>query len=615
MQVAAYNFGDYELDPARFELRHNGDPVKLERIPMELLILLVEKDGAVVSRQEIVDRLWGKDVFVDTEHGINTAIRKIRTVLKEDAEKPKFVQTVPGKGYRFVGAVSNGELAAIPEPVRPVEPIPAPPTSPSRLRGKLIAAVLVTLVVLAGLIVWYRQTDKHRSTKIRSIAVLPLANLSGDPAQDYFSDGITDELITMLARNTSLRVVSRTSVMQYKGVGRPLREIARALGADSILEGSVSRAGDPVHVTVQLIRAADDSHIWAESYDRDAKAVFSLPAEIAESVGGKLGAAGSAIRAQRYISPEAHDAYLHGRYFWFAENYDRALEYMKQAVQMQPDYAAAWAGLSDSYIVRAVAGMAPAQEVRAEVFSATKKALELDEASAEAHNAMAAYYLFLEWNWKMADAESQRAIQLNPQFAEAYHLRSYILFAMNQPEESTSAQQRSTELDPFARPWALGRNYMSRRHYDAAIKELQLRKDAQPKEVWTRFTLAHTYGLKGMSKESVQEIAEGFRLSQREKVAAEVEQVFRKGGARAVSQWFLDRDLAHGRRGYVSPVGLAVDYADLGRKEEALAMLEAGYRERSAQLIFLQYMPVLDFVHDDPRYRAIVEKLSMPPAY
>jgi TolB-like protein/DNA-binding winged helix-turn-helix (wHTH) protein/tetratricopeptide (TPR) repeat protein len=617
VQVASYKFGDFELDPARFELRRNGAPVKLERIPMELLILLAEKDGAVVSRQEIVDRLWGKDVFVDTEHGINTAIRKIRTALREDADRSRFLQTVPGKGYRFIPELSNGNATtpeAAPITVPPVELTVIVPAH--RSRRTLAALLTATIVVAAALLVVYLRRTAHAGDgRIKSIAVLPLTNLSGDASQDYFADGMTDEIITMLAKNTSLRVVSRTSVMQYKAVGRPLRDVARELGADAILEGSVSKSGNRAHVTVQLIRAADDTHVWADSYDRDLPSVFALPAEVSSTIGKRLNAETSAKTPKKDVNPEAHDAYLRGRYFWFARNYDRALEYMKQAVQLQPDYAAAWSGLADAYTVRGVAGLAPAQEIRADIASAVHKALELDPSSAEAHHAAAAYYLFLEWNWKMADLESQRAIELNPLSAETHHLRAYILLAMNRPEEALKAQQRSTELDPFARPFALGRMYMGLRRYDAAINELQLRKDAQPKDLMTRFSLAKTYFLKGMAQQSVEQLAEAFRLTKNEKAAVEIERLFQNGGAKAVDQWLLDRDLAQAKKEYVAPLRLASDYAELGRKEETISMLEAAYNERSPQLIFLQYMPDLDFVHHDPRYRATVKKMDMSPAY
>jgi TolB-like protein/DNA-binding winged helix-turn-helix (wHTH) protein len=612
---AAYKFGDFELDRDRFELRRNGRAVKLERIPMELLILLVEKDGSVVTRQEIIERLWGKDVFVDTEHGINTAIRKIRSALHEDGEKPRFVQTVLGKGYRF-NPERNGQ-AKLADPVPEIKMVePELPAGKLRPLTRLLLLAALVLICLAGALLFInRQNRRATTTRIQSIAVLPLSNLSGDKSQDYFAEGLTDELITMLARNTSLHVVSRTTAMQYKDVQRPVREIARELGVDGVVEGSVSRSADHVHMTVQLIYAPEDAHLWADSYDRNADEAYSILAEVSQSIAKRLNVQSLTKPARPRISPEAHDAYLHGRYLWFSDNYDRSKEYFQRAVQLQPDYAAAWSGIADVYTVKGVAGVVSATEIRGQVYSAVEKALNLDDFSPEAHHAAAAYYLFLEWNWAKADAESQRAIELNPQLAEAYHLRSYILLAMNRPEDSQKAQQRSTELDPFARPWALGRNCLSLRKYDAAIKELELRRDAQPKEVWTRFILAKAYGFKGMSNQSVHEIAEGFRLLQNQEAASEVEQLFAKHGARAVSQWFLNRDLARAKKGYVSPVTLAADYAELGRKKEALTMLEAAYRERSPQLIFLQYSPDFDVLHDNLRYRKIVQDMKMEPAY
>jgi len=313
-----YNFGEFELDPSRFELRRHDRRLKLERIPMELLVLLLERDGQVVNRQEIIDRLWGKDVFVDTEHGINTAIRKIRTALREDVEKPRFIQTVSGKGYRFVGE-KNGNISLLQpsQEVNNLDPVhEIPHAAPVRERRWWpMASVAFVACLLAGAVLGLnlggtrdRIFPGSRRSQIRSIAVLPLANLSGDPSQDYFADGMTDELITMLAKNTSLRVVSRTSAMQYKGVQRPVHDIARELGVDGVLEGSVERSGNRVHMTVQLIYAPSDTHVWAESYDRDSSEVFSLPTELSQPIAKEVKTAVSPAKPQRYINPEAHDA-------------------------------------------------------------------------------------------------------------------------------------------------------------------------------------------------------------------------------------------------------------------------------------------------------------------
>src|SRR5262249_32013503 len=252
-------------------------------------VLLVESDGKVVTRQEIIERLWGKTVFVDTEHGINTAIRKIRMALREDAERPRFLLTVPGKGYRFIRETPNGNSRG---PVSVEETEVSEPSvaasQPASFRRPIALAAIIVAVIAATLLTLILRNKALSSPHIQSIAVLPLANLSGDPAQEYFADGITDELITMLARNTSLRVISRTSVMQYKGTGRPLRDSARGRGADAILEGSVNRAASRVHLNLQLIYAPGDTHIWAESYDRDVNDISSLPSELSYTIARKL---------------------------------------------------------------------------------------------------------------------------------------------------------------------------------------------------------------------------------------------------------------------------------------------------------------------------------------
>lgn len=621
MPVSYYKFGEFELDRARFELRRNGRILKLERIPMELLILLAEKDGNVVSRQEITERLWGKDVFVDTEHGINTAIRKIRGVLHEDAERPRFVQTVLGKGYRFV-AEKNGNarpLESAPE-VKTPEPaklIPAKRRAWAPLATAALALCLIGAATLRFNVGGARDRifPGRQRPQIRSIAVLPLENLSGDPSQDYFADGMTDELITMLAKNTSLRVVSRTSAMQYKGVQRPVRDIARELGVDGILEGSVARSANRVHMTVQLIHAPSDTHIWAESYDRGLNEAFSLPSELSLTVAKEVKIAVAPARPQRYINPEAHDAYLRGRYFWFNEDTERSQEYFEKAIQLQPDYAAAWSGLADSYTVRAVSGSSPPREVMAKAEEAARKGIELDDSLSNAHNSRAALYLFDTWEWRRAEGESLRALELDPTNAEAHHLYSYVLFAMQRPDEALREQKRSTELDPFARPWALGFALIHTRQFDAAVNELRLRAEAQPHDGGVLAGLAQAYWLKGMWKESQQEFEKDLRLNGDQKGAEAAHKAFEHGGEEAVEQWAVNDLNARARKKYISPFDMASQYAYLGQKEETLRFLEEAYRVRSPWIVFLQNEPIFDFLHSDERYRTIVKKMGLPPAY
>src|ERR1019366_6831836 len=327
----------------------------------------------------------------------------------------------------------------------------------ARRRALLWGATLAVLVAafLTVKLIRDRRVAK-RGVAISSLAVLPLANLSGDPAQEYFADGMTDEVITMLAKNRSLRLVSRTSAMRYKGVSRPVRDIARELGVDGILEGSIERTPTSVHMTVQLIYAPTDTHVWAESYDRDLNHAYSLPEELSQTIAKEVKVATSPPPAQRYISPEAHDAYLLGRYYWYADDSKKCRTYFEKAIELQPDYAAAWSGLADYYGGSAVVGEFPPEAAMPQAEAAAKKALELDDLSAEAHLSIAAVQLFYRWNWVAAERESARAVELNPNAAEIHHLRSYALRPLNRMDEALQEQRKAMELDPFARPYQLG---------------------------------------------------------------------------------------------------------------------------------------------------------------
>ncbi len=552
MSESQYKFAEFQLDCATFELRRQGraqksERISLERIPMELLILLLERRGSVVTRQEIVDRLWGKDVFVDTDHGINTAIRKVRQALKDDPDNPRFVHTVSGKGYRFV-TEKNGQMpqAAALAAVPPAAPQPVwgqlprkPPLSeveesggaelsrrssdaiapaalkPATARTKImLVAVALGLAITAGLAFRFRdRIFPTQAVRIHSLAVIPLANLSGDPGQDYFADGMTDELITALAKNRTLRVVSRTSAMQYKGVSRSLPEIARELGVDGILEGSIERSANRVHMTVQLIYAPTDTHVWAESYDRDETQAYSLPEELSQTIAKEVKAATSPVPARRYISPEAHDAYLRGRYVWFQFDAIHSLEYFQKAIQLQPDYAAAWSGMADAYGIRAVDSECPASEVAAKDEAAARKAVELDDSLPEAHLSLGAWYFFYAWDLTLAEAEFKRAIELDGGLSDAHHLYSYLLFATNRREESLQEQKRATELDPLLRNWGLGFEYLQLRQFDAAINDLQLRAQVLPGDFWTHIMLSGAYRERGLWPQTEQELEKALTVA------------------------------------------------------------------------------------------------------
>jgi TolB-like protein/DNA-binding winged helix-turn-helix (wHTH) protein len=636
-----YQFGEFRLDCDSFELSRASHPVKLERKPMELLILLIERNGQLVTRDEIAEHLWGREVFVDTEHGINTAIRKIRQALRDDSEEPRFLQTVTGKGYRLhvpLEAVPGSETPArtsfepaaeIQSPTSPqfehlklddTAGLVVPGTNTLKRRSRvIILAASATLVVLAISFALFsdRLFGRDSNPQIHSIAVIPLDNLSGEPNQNYFADGMTDELITMLAKNSTLSVTSRTSVMQYKGVHRPLREIARELGVDGILEGSISRSGSKIHMTIQLIQAATDKHVWAESYDRDESEMVALPRDAAQDIAKRLNSAVVSTTPVRYISPAAHEAYIHGRYLWFAGKNDEAGEYFRKATELQPDYAPGWAGLANYYGAGAIDGdLDPAKSFSQEEAAATK-AVQLDNSLPEAHLAMAAAYLINQWNWDRSLQEIDRAIQLDPKYSEAYHFRAKMLAALNRHHEAIEAQKKATELDPFARPFALAYTYQLARQYDAVLIDSLQREASEPGDVGVHWILSELYRCKGMKTEYVQELEKMFKFADYESGAVAVRHAFQEGGYNAVLRWRVsDFDFkARSSKGYASPVELATYYAELGHREEAISQLEQAFRQRSPQLLWIQCEPAFDFLHSDERYRSIIKRIGLPPAW
>jgi TolB-like protein/DNA-binding winged helix-turn-helix (wHTH) protein len=633
--VSAYHFADFELDPSRFELCRNGHVLKLERIPMELLILLVEKDGSVATRHEIIERLWGKDVFVDTEHGINTAIRKIRQVLRDDSEKPRFVQTVTGKGYRFIGETNGDPPFAAAAPIRPgrafpirdLEPSPGQSGGSDSSRGKRttvdlaekakpkLAVVLMLIPLLTAVTLTFafrHHIFAAHTSQIHSIAVIPFANLSGDPAQDYFADGMTDEVITMLAKSTPLRVVSRTSAMQFKGINRPMRDIARELGVDAILEGSVERSPNHVHMNVQLIHAATDTHLWAESYDRDSAQAILIPAELSQTIAQQVKVAISPARPGRYINPEAHDAYLRGHYFWLSFDTKQSRVFFQKAIDIQPDYAAAWAGMCVSYGFDAIMGFAPPQEAVAQSSIAARKALELDPGLGESHFAMAGD-AFLHWDVAQADAEIRRSLELDPNFQEGHYLYYHILNVENRRDQALREAKRATELDPFSRPWGLGSAYINARQWDAAINEFQLQVQARPNDAAIHSYFSHAYWFKGMHKEWEEEMEKSDLLSGKPEEAAALHRSFARGGDKAVERYQADEIEARARKSYVPPVVIAETVSFTGNKDETLKYLEEAYRERSPALVWIQADPYFDFLHTDPQFQAIVKKMGLRP--
>jgi TolB-like protein/DNA-binding winged helix-turn-helix (wHTH) protein len=631
-------FGDYRLDCDRFELCRAGRPLKLERKPTELLILLATREGEIVTRTEIAAHLWGSEVFVDTEHGINTAIRKVRQALRDDPEQPRFLHTVTGRGYRFVGPVVALRLpfaTTLQQTVVPTEPSAAAAplalasapestthvgkTSDARLyartRSWLISGAVAALLLIAlvGTLLFREHTTHASAPAIQSLAVLPLENLSGDPQQDYFAAGMTDELTTMLAKDSTLRVISRTSAMQYKDAHRPLREIAGTLGVDGIVEGSISRADGKVHMTVQLIHAATDTHLWADSYDRDNNDVAALPGEAAQAIAKRLNATVATTKPARYINPEAHDAYLQGRYRLFSSK-DGGGAYFKKAVEIQPDYAAGWAGLAEYYGSGSASNLDPRQ-VFGPMMVAARKSVELDDSLPEAHMALGEALFYIQWDWAGGERETRRAIQLDPEYSEAHHRLAEMLAALNRHQEAIAEQKVATELDPFERSRAMAYLYQLARQYDAALADLKQRLAATPDDGGLLYTLADVYRCKHMYKESVDAWVQLLTVLNQKSGAETTRRQYARGGYQEVFRGRIAYDEKRSSTEYVPPYNLAQSYAELKQKEKTLDLLEQAFRIRDPNLLYVQCDPAFDFLHKEERYRSLVQKIGLPPAW
>ena len=394
-------FQPFELDLSSGELWKNGVKVNLQEQPFELLTLLVQRPGQIVTREELRTKLWPADTVVDFEDGLNTAVRKVRTALGDSADKPQFIETLPRRGYRFIA------------PVDGVDGMQA---------GRLVPEESETLAAVAA-------TPWHapRSGSISSMAVLPLQNLSGDPAQEYFADGMTDALTTNLAQIRALRVISRTSAMQYKHTQKSMPEIARELSVEGAVEGAVNRSRDRVRVTVQLIHAPTDRHVWAKTYERELHDILLLQSELALAIATEVQVHLTAAEKERLAKPhaskpEAVEAYLKGRYFWnkrTEESLTRAIDYFNQAIQEDSGYAQSYAGLADCYTMLAWNSMRPPDEALSKAKAAAATALRIDDQLGEAHSSLAVTLMFHEWDWARAEQEFKRSIELNPSYGVA----------------------------------------------------------------------------------------------------------------------------------------------------------------------------------------------------
>jgi TolB-like protein/DNA-binding winged helix-turn-helix (wHTH) protein/Flp pilus assembly protein TadD len=613
-------FGKFQLELASGELHQNGHKIPFAPKAFELLRALVERPGQVVTREELRAKLWGSDTFVEFDYSMNHTVKKLRQALGDSAENPQFIETLPRYGYRFIA---------------PVETRTAParaPEEPARRRRSAKTAIALSVVLsiaLAALLAfdvgrWRTLLFGHSNEPpIRSMAVLPLSNLSGDSQQDYFADGMTDALITDLAKIRSLRVISRTSVMQFKDAKKPLPEIARALGVDCILEGSVQRSGSRVRVTAQLIRAPTDTHLWAESYERDARDVLILQGEIAGAVAREIKVTLAPTEAQRMVQarpvdPKVYELYLKGRYEadrLLQEGINKSVDYFQQVIKLDPTFTPAYCGLADSYTTLGIDGFAAGKNVYPKAKEAALKALQLDPNSAEAHASLGFVLFNYDHDYESAIRELETATRLNPNYVLAHLWFSFSLAWLGRSEQAIQEIEYARRLDPLSARINTNVVYVSflGRQYDRAIAEGRKTLELEPNYAWAHFFLARAYLQKGMAKEAFAEFQERVRLQPNfPKAQADIALAYAAIGDRPTALKIYEHLKRQSKHEYVTPYPMARVCLHLGRKEEALAWLENGLAINDGDMIQIKVDPDYDGLRSDPHFQELLRRMNFP---
>ncbi len=622
--------GDFELDLVARRLSRGNRVLKVERIPLEIMALLIEHWGETVPRDEIVARVWGKGAFLDTDNSIRGAIRKIRQVLKDDPEQPQFIQTVTGEGYRFIAPLlgAQEEKGAASPPGEDVRVVKAPMQVERELRariprarGRLMLPVVagVTLLAITYAVFWRRLTSPT-APKIRSVAVLPMKNLSGDSAQEYLADGMTEEIIGRLSGVHDLRIISRTSVMQLKNTKLSVPEIAKALNVDAVVEGSVIREGNRIRVHAQLIRGSTDEHFWSEEYDREMTNVLVLQSEVAQAIAERVevtvtGEERARLVAARHVAPEVYESYLKGQ---FARGNNRAqtekiIAYFEEAIRKDPTFAPAYVGLAEAYdhLGTVFVGVPPS-ETRPKEISAARKALELDPELAEAHVLLADMYQ-TQWQWTEAEAEYKRALDLKPNDADAHLGLANWLMCQGRTEEALAWSRRARELDPLGVSGVnLGWIMFHARRYSEAIRELRSEIEVHPDNATAHWFLGFVLIDNGQPEEAIPELEKTVSLMDRSPGALGVLiRAYARAGRRKDALRLLT-ELKRRRQSAYVPAGAFVNaYLGLGDNEQAFAWLEQAYEEKSNILQFLKVHPFFDPLRNDPRFTALIHRVGL----
>jgi len=628
-----FHFGVFDLDLRAGELRKHGQRIRLQEQPFQVLAMLVQNPGEVVTREDLQKRLWSADTFVDFDHGLNKAINKIREALSDSAESPRFVETVARRGYRFLAEVKIADAISPPAsqtaapPPAAAQAVPRAdsaeplPTARSPFAWKL--ATLVLILLIASLAIWKLYPWSRPSPTIHSLAVLPLESLSNDASQDYFADGMTDELISDLGQISALRVISRTSVMAYKRARKPLPQIARELNVDAVVEGTVLRSGDRVRITAQLIEASSDKHLWSQSYEGELRDTLALQNQVAKAIADAIRInlnpqEQAALKNVRVVNPEAYESYLKGRYFWnkrTADGLKVALAYFNQAVDEDPKYAQAYSGLADTYALLGdwqYAVMTPKQAFP-KAKAAAIKALELDNTLGEAHNSLAFCLDGFDWDFESAGKEFRRAIELNPGYATAHHWYAWHLSLLGRYDEAIAEMKTAQSLDPLSLiiNADLAELLVLAHSYDESMRQSRKTIEMDPNFALAHTQLAQAFLQKHMNAEAIAELQKAVQLSAGGPACiSNLARAYVASGKPGEARDLLAELKKRSAPDYSDASDIAVIYAALGDSNQAMHWIEIGYEQRFNPGVLLR--PGFDPLRKDPRFADLVRRIGLP---
>ncbi len=628
-----FKFGVFEADLRTGELTRLGKRVRLQEQPFQLLAMLLEKPGELVIREELREGLW-PETIVDFDHGLNKAIGKIRDALGDSAENPRFIETVARRGYRFLADVAviqgeqpqtaAGDLADGCEAPGLEQPPDADTSarSPAHAFGWKLSGV-VTALALAVFLSWFFYSWRHPLSTIHSLAVLPLENLSNDASQDYFADGMTDELITHLGQISAIRVISRTSAMTHKNAHKPLAEIARELNVDAVVEGSVLHSGERVRIDAQLIQMPADKQIWAESYQGEFRDTLALQSRVARSVAEQVRGTLNrqeqvALAKSKTVNPAAYEAYLKGRYFWNKRTGDglrTAIQYFNHAIEVDPTYAEAYSGLADSYALSGdwEYGVLSPQDAFRKATAAATKALALDDSLGEAHTSLAFALDLYGWDWAAAEAQYKLAIKLSPGYATAHLWYAWHLILMGQNSEGLFELRKAESLDPLSLIISadMADALCIDHRYDEAVQQSEKTLRLDPNFAIGHYELGQAFEQKHMHDEAVAEFQKAIDISGHSGVLdSSLAYVYAVLGKKEEALKIAKDLETHRDQNPSAEANIALIYVGLGDQDQAMVWLNKSYEARFNPSILLR--PAFDPLRSDARFEDLLHRVGLP---